>query len=569
MITVRPVVPARQRLVRMVFAGTGPSDVDGYRAWAGRLGEAVDASFPGPGERPSIVDGVFRPTVYVAAGPAVATALDWCRDPGLAPQRLVVLHGPGRVPVPAEPVGCPVTVLAAHGDLDPADVSRWRAVTTGPVSVRLFPVDRDTLYGPDSPAVPVLADSVWLGEPLSARRAVRLYGGQAPEFPVPRTDPYAPPAEYASVDGAPRRVRLAYGGQAWLVTGYRQSRAVLADPSFSSDATLPEYPNFPLASKRYVPGHFLSMDAPEHTRLRRTVAGDFSAAALKPLRPAILGHCATLVDAMVADGSPADLVDRVAVPLPAMVAAELLGVPVEDRPVFQAAARDLQVHAATAARRTVAGGRMNRYLAGLVENKRRRPGTDLLSRLAVTPQAQRGLDDEELIGVANLILVAGLETTAGLLGLTVLTLLREQAQGERVRADPARWAEPAVREALRYWTVVHHGVARVATRDVEVGGRTVRAGEAVVVHLPTANRDPSVFPAPERYDIGRDARGHLAFGHGMHRCLGAVLAQTQASAAVEVLFARLPGLRRADDTEEPLFLHDMLVYGVRRLPVAW
>jgi cytochrome P450 len=389
-------------------------------------------------------------------------------------------------------------------------------------------------------------------------------------FPVARADPYAPPAEYRGESGAaPRRVSLAYGGAAWLVTGYRDARAVLADTSFSSDSTHPAYPNFPLASKRPVPGHFLSMDPPEHTRLRRLVAREFTAGALKALRPGIGEHASALVTAMVRGGAPDDLVRAVAVPLPALVAAELLGVPAEDRPVFQAVARDLQVHDASAARRAAAGGRMNRYLDELIGAKRHGRGADLLSRLAGPSAAAGQLSRQELIGMANLILVAGLETTAGLFGLTVLVLLRNPAQAELARSDPGRWSEPAVCESLRYWTVVHHGVARVATRDVRMSGRLIRAGDAVVVHLPTANRDPAVYPDPAMFDISRDAHAHLAFGHGVHRCLGGALAQLQASVALAELLRQCPGLRLPDPSAEPPFLHDMLVYGLRQLPVTW
>jgi cytochrome P450 len=502
--------------------------------------------------------------VLVAATGAVAPAMAAARERAI--DHLVVV---GTAPTSAVAVDVPVTVVLAapqsHGDL----VEQWQRAVSGPLTIKVLPTGIAGLLRADSPVPPALLDRLMLGEGFSAERAGG-HGDGRPMFPVPRASPYAPPAEYAGPGGTfPRSVRLAYGGTAWLVAGYRDARVILADPTFSSDSTLPQYPSFPLASKRRVPGHFLSMDDPEHTRLRRVVAADFSASSLRRLRPALRSRCAGLVDAVVRAGQPADLIDLLAVPLPALVAAELLGVPAEDRPVFQAAARDLQVHEASAARRAAAGGRMNRYLAQLVEAKRESDGSDLLGRLARLPADERGLTDEELVGVANLILVAGLETTAGLLGLTVLSLLRDRAQGDLVRTDPGRWAEQAVREALRYWTVVHHGVARVATRDVVVSGRLIRAGDAVVVHLPTANRDPAVFADGAVFDIVRDAPGHLAFGHGAHRCLGAALAQFQASAAVEALFERLPGLRLANDTTEPEFRHDMLVYGLRSLVVAW
>jgi len=380
-----------------------------------------------------------------------------------------------------------------------------------------------------------------------------------------------PPREYAIGGGRPYRVSLAYGGDAWLITGYHAARTVLADTSFSSDSTRPDYPNFPLASRHRIPGHFLSMDPPEHTRLRRTVAADFTAQGLKALRPTMEAVAVELVEAMARQGPPADLIDGFAIPLHGRLVAELLGVPAGDRPFFQACARALQLHDASAAQRMAAGGRMNQYLNRLILTRRASAsaGADVLSRLAM-PQSDGGqLGLEDAVGVANLILVAGLETTVGLLGLTVLALLRDRAQGDLVRADPRSWAAAAVRESLRYWTVVHHGVARVATRDVEVSEQPIRAGESVVVHLPTANRDPEVYPDPDAFDIARDAQGHLAFGHGPHRCLGGTLAQLEVSAAIEVLAGRLPGMRLLDPAAEASFLHHMLVYGVRELRVAW
>jgi len=392
-------------------------------------------------------------------------------------------------------------------------------------------------------------------------------------FPVPRADPYTPPPEYRGPDGAALRwVSLAYGGAAWLVTGYEAARAVLASSDFSSDPTLPGYPRFPLAPTRRMPGHFLSMDPPSHTRLRRLVASDFTAGGLNPLRPRISELARGLVAAMSRQGAPADLIASLATPLPGLVAAAVLGVPSDDIPLFQAVARDLQVHDATAARRAAAVARGEGYLRQLIGSKRGAGpgpgGPDLLSRL-VAGQDAASLTEAEIVGLANLLFVAGLETTGGLIGLTVLSLLRTPVAGDLVRASPWRWSSLAVSEALRYWTVVHHGVARVAVRDATVSGQPVRAGDAVVIHLPTANRDPAVYPKPAVYDITRDAHAHLAFGHGVHRCLGATLASTVAAGAVAELLSQLPGLRLPESAAEPPFLHHMLIYGLRELTVTW
>lgn len=388
-------------------------------------------------------------------------------------------------------------------------------------------------------------------------------------FPAPRRTPWHPPAEYRAEPGQTvRRVPLSYGGEAWLVTDFATARKVLADHArFSSDSTLPGYPAFPLSSKRTIPGHFLSMDQPEHTRLRRLVAAEFSGNRVKRLRPALARNAAQLVHAVIEAGGPVDLVSAVAVPLPALSASDMLGTPLADRNFFLACTRDMQRHDASIAERVLAAGKMSRYLEGLFAAKRQGETGDLFSRLA------RSLGDyltmAELVGVANLIIVAGLETTAGLVSLTMLSLLSDEEQGNLVRSDPDRWAPAAVGEALRYWTLVQHGVARVATCDVELGGRTIRAGDGLVVNVAAANRDPAVFTDPDRFDLRREARGQLAFGHGIHRCLGSFIAQAQSELAVAELMRRLPGLRLVNPPRDTDFLADMLVYGLRTLDVTW
>jgi cytochrome P450 monooxygenase len=394
--------------------------------------------------------------------------------------------------------------------------------------------------------------------------------GQDLIFPLRRPDPYTPPPQYRSPDGSQlRRCSLAYGGEAWLVTGLRAAREILADTiSFSSDSTRPEFPAYPLASKRPIPGHFLSMDPPDHTRLRRLVADEFSGGRVKRMHSSISATAAGLVDTLVAGNSPADLVEAVALPLPGITASKMLGTPAETRDFFVGQVRRMQRHDATTAQRVAAAGRLHQYLEQLILAKLRNPGEDVLSRLA------RALDEGEValpeaVGMANLIVVAGLETTAGLLSLAVLSLLMHEEQGDLVRSDPHRWAGPAVDEALRYWTVVQHGVVRVATRETEVAGCTIRKGDGLVISLPAANRDAAVYREPDRFDITRDVRGQLAFGHGAHRCLGSFVAQAQAQLAVAELFRRLPGLRLGVPAMELSFLDDMLIYGLRALPVTW
>jgi cytochrome P450 monooxygenase len=383
-------------------------------------------------------------------------------------------------------------------------------------------------------------------------------------FPLERLDPSHPPARYVSGQARlPRRVPLAYGGDAWLVTGYADSRRVLGDPAFSSDPTRPGYPSFPLAPRERVAGHFLSMDPPEHTRLRRIVAPVFSISPLRSMEPFIT----TLADRLVAgaDQHPTfDLVSHVSVPLHGGTLAELLGVPAADQRLFQDCTRQLQRHSASAATRLAASARLARYLTGVLASPDAPTRDNLLGRLARSRDGGE-ITPAEAVSMASLILVAGMETTVALLALTVLALVRDGRQWDLVAGHPERWAGPAVQEALRYWTVVQHGVARVATRDAELSGQRISAGDAVVVHLPTANRDPRVYARADAFDITRDAHQHVAFGHGLHRCLGASLAQIEVTAAVRSLARQAPRLALARPEPDIFYLHHMLVYGLREL----
>lgn len=388
-----------------------------------------------------------------------------------------------------------------------------------------------------------------------------------PAFPQARSDPAHPPAGYAR-DGTrqPWRIPLAYGGEAWLVTGFADARQILADPSVSSDPARPGYPNFPLATRERVPGHFLSMDAPEHTRLRSVVASGFTASSLRAIEPVVAAMADRLVAASAAV-PPFDLISRVAVPLHGGVIAQLMGVPAEDQQLFQDCTRRLQRHDASAVSRIAATAKLSRYLTDALARHDPAYANTMLGVLARSRDAG-AVTDAEAAAAASLILVAGLETSVGLCGLTVLALLRYRDQWDLVAGDPARWAVRAVNESLRYWGLVQHGVARVATRDVRVRGHVIHSGEAVVVHLPTANRDPGHFTDPNRFDITRAERGHLAFGHGPHHCLGAGLAQIEVSAALTALARHAPSLTLAQPEDELRYLDHMLVYGLEELLLA-
>ncbi|OWV05808.1 cytochrome [Micromonospora wenchangensis] len=387
---------------------------------------------------------------------------------------------------------------------------------------------------------------------------------ESPQYPQQRTCPYRPATEHHR---PVTPVRLYDGRPAWLVTGHREARQVLLDAAtFSSDR---QHPAFPALAPRFEAArkvrNFIGMDPPEHTGQRRMLISSFTAKRVATLRPAITEIVDRLLDDVVARGPGVDLVPTFALPVPSVVICHLLGVPYADHEFFEQQSRRIASGTSTAAESADAFGQLKRYLHGLIEAKRGADGEDLLDVL-VAEQVQTGaLDPGGLVDLALLLLVAGHETTASALALGVVLLVEQHGGADA--ADPARVAA-VVEEVLRQ-TAVADGVARFATRDAEVGGVRVAAGEAVVVGLSAANHDPSVFPDPERFDPARAARHHVTFGHGVHQCIGANLARAELEIALSRLFTRLPTLAVAVPAEELGSKDAGGVQGVQRLPVTW
>ncbi|GAA4491207.1 hypothetical protein GCM10023191_024690 [Actinoallomurus oryzae] len=277
-----------------------------------------------------------------------------------------------------------------------------------------------------------------------------------------------------------------------------------------------------------------------------------------------------LIDDMLAGPAPVDLVEAFALPVPSLVISELLGVPYADHDFFQRNSR-LLVNRATAPEEALAAQhRLVEYLERLVADKQAHPCEDLLSQLAVQRVATGELSRHEAAMMGRLLLTAGHETTANMIALGTLALLRHPDQLARLReTDDPKLIAGAVEELLRYLTIVHSGRRRVALEDIEVGGRTIRAGEGIVFANDIGNRDTTVFADPDRLDLRRDARRHIAFGFGVHQCLGQPLARVELQVVYGTLYRRIPTLRLAVDLEQVPFKHDALVYGVYELPVAW
>jgi cytochrome P450 len=395
-----------------------------------------------------------------------------------------------------------------------------------------------------------------------------------PAFPLERGCPFDPPPEMRRLraEEPVARVRLWDGGTAWLITGYHDQRTVLADPRFSADVTRPGYPHVTAstAARRRRSRAFISMDNPEHNVYRRMLTGDFTVRRVEAMRPRIQAIVDELLDAMLRAEAPVDLVREFALPVPSLVICELLGVPYADHDFFQRCSRTLISTLSTMEEATAASDELKDYLTRLVALKCREPADDLLGRLAADQLANGELTMGEIADMALLLLVAGHETTANMIGLGTLTLLQHPEQLEELRAsdDPALVAG-AVEELLRYLNITHSGRRRVATEDVEVGGRLIRAGEGVIAANDSGNRDESVFTDPDVLDIHRRARHHIAFGYGIHQCLGQPLARVELQVVYGTLFRRIPTLRLAVPFESVRFKGEMLVYGVHELPVTW
>jgi cytochrome P450 len=394
-----------------------------------------------------------------------------------------------------------------------------------------------------------------------------------PEYPMARAAgcPFDPPPALRTL--APvSRVRLWDGSTPWLITRHADMRAIFADPRVSADARRAGYPHISAGAhaRRTRAMSFIGMDDPDHARLRRMVTGTFTIRRVEALRPSIQQIVDEQIDALLGGPRPVDLVQAFALPVPSLVICHLLGVPYADHDFFQRRARVIVSRDESVARVIAAHGELTEYLEGVIADKLAEPADDLLSRLAGEHVATGELSQREAALTAVLLLIAGHETTANMIALGTLALLEhpDQLAALRDTDDPALIAG-AVEELLRYLTIVQSGRRRVALQDIEIDGQTIRAGEGIVLAGEAANRDEDAFSDADRLDVHRDARGHLAFGFGVHACLGQPLARVELQIVYGTLYRRLPGLRLAVPLEQIPFKHDSIVYGVYELPVTF
>ncbi|WP_225825793.1 cytochrome P450 [Streptomyces naphthomycinicus] len=391
-------------------------------------------------------------------------------------------------------------------------------------------------------------------------------------FPQDRTCPYHPPAGYTPLrDGRPlSRVTLYDGREVWLVTAQTTARALLADPRLSTER---RRPGFPVPTPRFEAGRdrkvaLLGVDDPEHQRQRRMLIPSFTVKRATALRPWIQRIVDELLDAMIVQGPPAELVSAFALPVPSMVICGLLGVPYADHEFFEEQSRRL-LRGPTGADTIAARDRLEEYLGGLIDAKAKEsePGDGILDDLVHQRLRPGELDRADVVSLAIILLVAGHETTANMISLGTFTLLQHPERLAELRADPALL--PAVVEELMRMLSIAEGMQRVALEDIEIAGSTIRAGDGVLFSTSVINRDTSVYDDPDALDFQRPDRHHLAFGFGFHQCLGQNLARAELEIALGSLLTRLPGLRLAAPAEDIPFKPGDTIQGMLELPVTW
>ena len=377
-----------------------------------------------------------------------------------------------------------------------------------------------------------------------------------------------PEVEALRASGETARVATPFGHEATMFSRYADVRELHGDPSRFRLDGVPAPPALIAAGRdtaefrRRQAGNLLGQDPPDHTRLRRMLTGEFTVKRMKRLVPRVEEIVTEHLDAMEQAGR-AELVTDFALPVPSMVICELLGVPYDDRAEFTERSALSLDSTISAPERMRLADESRAYMTSLVDRHRADPGEDLLGMLI--REHSDDVSDDELIGIGNLLLVAGHETTSNMLSLGTLALLEHPDQLARVRDDPSA-VDAAVEELLRWLTVVHGGFPRAVVEDTTIGGHPVARGELVISSLAAANHDPEVVDRPDDLDITRAPAPHLAFGHGIHHCLGAPLARIEMRVAFPALLNRFPDLHLAG---EPEFRHRTLIYGLRRLPLAW
>jgi cytochrome P450 len=370
-------------------------------------------------------------------------------------------------------------------------------------------------------------------------------------------------------DAVTKRATLA-GVDAWVVSRYEDVRTVLSAPGISSRCA-PSMHVTPGADLDHevLPGNILMLDGPEHARLRRMLTAEFTVRRVEALRPYIQRIVDEHIDELLAGPNPTDFYENFALPIPSLVICELLGVPYADREMFHKLSAVLMRVDGDRAVSYAAYGQVKAYMENLFAAKLTDPGDDLMSRMiARSRESGQPLTVPEMVELGATLLIAGHETTANMIALSTTALLQHPAELDKLRSDPDL-APSAVEEMLRYLSVIQFGLFRHATQDFELGPLTIKSGEWLVAALGSGNRDGAVYSDPDSVDLQRKAKTHLAFGFGIHQCVGQQLARVELQEVYARVFRRIPTLRLATSFDAVEFKDKALVYGVEKLPVTW
>jgi cytochrome P450 len=399
---------------------------------------------------------------------------------------------------------------------------------------------------------------------------------EIPEYPMERDArcPFAPPPQMLKMGEAKplSRVRIWDGSTPWLITGHAVARELFADSRVSVDDRREGFPHWNehmLSTVHKRPRSVFTSDAEEHTRFRRMLSKPFTFRRVEGLRTAIQEVTDECIDEILAGPQPADIVAKLALPVPTRVISEMLGVPYEDHEFFQHHANVGLARYASAEDGQKGAMGLAKYLINLVQAKMEKPSEDAVSDLAERVNAGE-ISVKEAAQLGTGLLIAGHETTANMIGIGILALLENPEQAAALRdSDDPKFIANAVEELMRYLSIIQNGQRRVAIEDIEIAGETIRAGDGIILDLAPANWDATAYPEPDRLDLSRDASQQLGFGYGRHQCVGQQLARAELQIVFQTLLRRIPTLRLAVPLDQVPFKHDRLAYGVYELPVAW
>jgi cytochrome P450 len=378
------------------------------------------------------------------------------------------------------------------------------------------------------------------------------------------------PAEVAALRESRPIAPMRYpsGRVGWVVTSHELARQVLSDGRFTHSLAVGDIPSThhgePMPPMPQTPGMFLHMDPPDHTRYRKMLTGRFTARRVQDTEPVLAAIVADGIKGLREHGAPADLVRLFARPVATRTGCEILGIPYADRAQFEDFPEVAHNPESTPEQQGAMYFQLHTYLTGLFARKRAEPGDDLISMLATSGE----VTDEELFNMVMLVYIAGVATTESALGLSIFALLRHPGQLDALRADPGLIGN-GVEELLRYLTINHSEIFRTATETVELGGVTVAEGQTVTVSLPAANRDPAKFDRPDSLDLRRNTSGHLAWGYGVHQCLGQNFGRTIIALSASALVTEFPELTLAVAPDRAELRFDRSLFGLGSLPVSW